>query len=392
MIEVDFLKSLGGFRLSANIRSTGQTLVLFGPSGSGKSTLLKCVAGLTRPDAGSITIRGDTVFDSSRGFNVPAQERHIGYVPQNYALFPHLTVEQNVGYGLAGLEGSVMSARVKEMLDLMRLSQLEKRKPAELSGGQQQRVAIARALAVRPRLLLLDEPFSVLDSAIRAKLCEDILEAQHRLGVGIVLVTHDIPEAYTFGECISVLDNGQVLQTGPREEVFNHPATRTVARFTGARNILSGRVLETGNGEVVIQAGKFTIKTREFPCRPGEEVECCIRPENVMFLRKDRPEGAPVRENQIDGWVVHEVNHGAFHTVYFAAGPAADGDYRDYDLEIALPAHAYENLGLEREKHWTVSLKKNSIHVIGRMGGLGEEAAGTRFDSRGAQPVIMPAE
>ncbi|HJX62273.1 MAG TPA: ATP-binding cassette domain-containing protein, partial [Dehalococcoidia bacterium] len=195
MLEVDIRRRLGAFHLATAFSAADEIAVLFGPSGAGKSLTLQAIAGILRPDKGLVRVNGLTAFDSSAGINLPPQERRIGYVPQGYALFPHLTVAHNVGYGLSGLDRRRRAERVQEMVRLLGLDGLEERRPRELSGGQQQRVALARALVFRPRLLLLDEPFAALDEAIRSTLRQELLDIRRRMAVTIVLVTHDLVEA-----------------------------------------------------------------------------------------------------------------------------------------------------------------------------------------------------
>ena len=173
MLDIRLRRRWPGFELDVGLRAGQEMTVLFGPSGSGKSLTLQCIAGIVRPDEGRIVVDGRTLFDSAQNVNLPPQARRVGYVPQHYALFPHLTVEQNIAYGLRDLTPTQRSARVREMVTLMALGGLEKRRPRELSGGQQQRVALARALSFRPDVLLLDEPFSSLDSGIRGELRDD---------------------------------------------------------------------------------------------------------------------------------------------------------------------------------------------------------------------------
>ncbi len=208
-------------------------LVLFGPSGSGKTTVLRCLAGLERPDRGSIRFGTQSWFDSADHVCLPPQERDIGYLSQNYDLFPHLTVARNIAYGLNRLTSSQSRQRVDELLELFELTGLERRYPGQLSGGQQQRVALARAVARRPRLLLLDEPLSALDARTRRQLRRDLRHWLAVMGVPALLVTHDRAEALELGQLAVIMSAGRVCQTGTVEEVFAHPASAEVARIVG---------------------------------------------------------------------------------------------------------------------------------------------------------------
>jgi molybdate transport system ATP-binding protein len=190
------------------LRSEARTLALFGPSGAGKSLTLRCLAGLMTPDAGRVALGGRVFFDSEAGVDLPPQQRRVGYVPQNYALFPHLRVLDNVAYGLANLPRRQRDARARELLALVQLDGYGDRRPAELSGGQQQRVAIARALAIRPPLLLLDEPFASLDHETRLQMRAELRRIQAEVGPTVVLVTHDPEDVTDLAEQVVVYENG----------------------------------------------------------------------------------------------------------------------------------------------------------------------------------------
>ncbi|MBI2910432.1 MAG: ABC transporter ATP-binding protein [Chloroflexi bacterium] len=361
MLSVAIEKTLDSFHLRASFEAGDEVVALFGPSGSGKSMTLQCIAGLLRPDAGRITIGDQVVFDSRRGMDLPPQRRRVGYVFQSYALMPHLNVAENIGYGLR-VEKREREETVARMVELMRLKGLELRQPAQLSGGQQQRVALARALIVEPALLLLDEPLSALDSPIRGRLRMELAGFLHDLKITTVLVTHDLEEAYTLSRKLVVYDSGQVLQVGTREEVVNRPKSRAVARFTGAKNIFSGVVVSSSSDGLQIEGEGLSILAPASKHQKGDRVEFCIRPEHIMLVRPGRGAGDPVKENQLEGRIVQEINHGDTVTLLFKASALDNG--KDYDLQIEVPTHVYQKLGLEHNKAWTVSLKKNAIHVF----------------------------
>ncbi|HYD41906.1 MAG TPA: ABC transporter ATP-binding protein [Anaeromyxobacter sp.] len=207
--------------------------VLFGPSGAGKTTVLRALAGLERPDAGAISFDGETWFDAARGIHVRAQARRVGFVFQEGALFPHLSVARNVAFGLRGLPRAERRARVEDLAARVGIGDLLRRRPAELSGGQRQRVALARALAPGPRLLLLDEPLSALDGPARAALRDELRALLERADVPAVVVTHDRGEARALGHRLAVLVDGAIRQVGPVEQVFAAPADAEVARVVG---------------------------------------------------------------------------------------------------------------------------------------------------------------
>jgi iron(III) transport system ATP-binding protein len=230
----------------------GEIFALLGPSGCGKTTTLRLVGGFERPDAGTIVAGGQALDDARR--HVAPERRGIGLVFQDYALFPHLTVVDNVVFGLRGLPRERRRARAREVLGLLGLGGLEMRHPHELSGGQQQRVAIARTIAPSPRLILLDEPFSNLDALLRQVTRQEIRHLFKREGVSVVLVTHDQEEALSFADRIAVMRSGRIEQTGTAEEVYNRPRTLFVAQFLGRTNLLmshaEGREAATPLGRV----------------------------------------------------------------------------------------------------------------------------------------------
>ncbi|GIU95449.1 MAG: ABC transporter ATP-binding protein [Gaiellaceae bacterium] len=256
----------------------GEVLALLGPSGCGKTTLLRLVAGFEQPDAGAIEIAGELV--SGRDTWVPPERRRVGMVFQDYALFPHLTVRENVGFGLARRE---RRARVAELLAIVGLEELGSRYPHELSGGQQQRVALARALAPSPELVLLDEPWSNVDSSMRETLRAEVADIIRPLGVTVVLVTHDREEAFSLADRIALMRDGAIVQEGTSEELYFAPASRWAAEFVGAANVLTGPV---EHGLVRTPIGAFPVD------RDGDraEVEVLVRPE-LLELEPD-PSGA----------------------------------------------------------------------------------------------------
>jgi iron(III) transport system ATP-binding protein len=264
-------KSFGPVRAVDNLNldvAEGEVCALLGPSGCGKTTMLRLLAGFERPDGGCITLDGD-VIAGGRSF-VPPERRRIGMVFQDYALFPHMTVEENVRYAL-GRRGD--PARAAEVLDLVGLADLRRRPPHELSGGQQQRVALARALAGTPRLVLLDEPFSGLDAGLRARVRQEVRAILLAAGVTALFVTHDQEEALSLADRVAVMRDGRVEQAGTPEEVYGRPASRWVAEFLGEADVLPGRV----------EAGWAECELARVPAegiRAGA-AEVLVRPESV---------------------------------------------------------------------------------------------------------------
>jgi len=270
----------------------GEILALLGPSGCGKTTTLRLIAGFERPDAGTIEIGGRTVADAQTF--VSPEQRGVGMVFQEYTLFPHLTVEANIGFGLRRLGYPGRAQRIKEMLETAALTSLARRYPHELSGGQQQRAALARALAPHPAILLLDEPFSNLDATLRAHMLHEVYTILRELGTTAIFVTHDQEEAFMVADRVGVVNRGQLEQIGRPEEIYHLPATPFVARFVGKANFLPGRVVGVG---IETEIGTFP-NTANLP--EGSMVEVVIRPDQ-MELMPDRFGSAVVISRRFRG-------------------------------------------------------------------------------------------
>jgi len=273
----------------------GKQLTLLGPSGCGKTTTLRAVAGLEPPESGRIRIGDKTMFDSAAGVNVPTEQRGLSMVFQSYAIWPHMTVFDNVAYGLRvrGKSAGELKELVGRALDLVQMSAYSERSASQLSGGQQQRVALARACAFSPSVLLFDEPLSNLDAKLRGDMRIELRELQHRLGVTSLYVTHDLEEALAMSDTILVMKGGQIEQSGPPAEIYNYPRTEFVADFVGSANLIRGRVradlasgdaiaVETGGGQIV----HGTAHGRVTPA------EACLSVRAVHFaLGRERPAG-----------------------------------------------------------------------------------------------------
>jgi molybdate transport system ATP-binding protein len=260
--------------------------VLFGPSGCGKTTVLRCLAGIERPEEGFIRFGDEMWFDAAQGVCLPPQRRGVGFVFQDYALFPHLTVAGNIGYGLGDLPASERRARVGEIIERFALVGFERHRPGQLSGGQRQRVALARAVVRRPRLLLLDEPLSALDPVMREDLRGELRRTLAACAIPVLLVTHDRAEALALGDEIVVMIDGTMRQTGPILEVFNHPVGADVAKIVGVETLHPGKVIEVKDQLATVEVGAVRLVALA-PDGIGRDVIVCIRGEDVSLQRDD---------------------------------------------------------------------------------------------------------
>jgi molybdate transport system ATP-binding protein len=370
-LSVRIAKRLPGFLLDVAWEAgDAEVVALFGASGAGKTLTLQCLAGLVRPDAGRIATGARVLFDGAAGVDLPPQRRRLGYVFQGYALFPHLSVADNVGFGLRDRPREERRRRTAAVLDRLGLGDLARRSPRELSGGQQQRVALGRALAVDPELLLLDEPLSALDAPLRRQLRGELVEIVRAWGVATVLVTHDLAEAFHLADRIVIYAGGRVVQAAPKSELLSRPASAEVARLLGQRNILAGTVVKATPEVIEVAWRGRVLEAINSPARgwlpaPGTPVAFFIRPEHVRLIRKDRPgPDAAHYGNRLEGTVVGDVQLGTSWTLYFrldGPGPHAQGAH---DLEIEVPALVYEMLEIGRDRRWSVSMHRGAIQVL----------------------------
>jgi molybdate transport system ATP-binding protein len=330
--------------------------VLFGPSGAGKTTALRCIAGLDRPDGGSISFGDEIWSDVENSQFLAPQKRRVGFVPQDFSLFPHLTVERNVAYGLGGASGGERRARVGEMIEWLGLGGLQSRLPSELSGGQQQRVALARAVAARPRLLLLDEPLASLDMPNRIRLRSELRQLLKQTGIPALLVTHDRDESLALGDEIVVMDHGQLLQQGPVQEVFNRPATSGVAAIVGVETVQPAHVVETGPELVTVTIGStrlFALNT-DLP-RAVREAYVCIRAEDVILMTGEASQSSP--RNCLPAAVKELSPHGSTVRVALDCG---------FPLVAMLTRQACEEMGLKEDVKVLAMIKAPNVHLIPR--------------------------
>jgi molybdate transport system ATP-binding protein len=329
-------------------------LVLFGPSGSGKTTILRCIAGLEWPERGTIRFISRTWLDTAAQIRVSPQQRRIGYMPQDYALFPTYTVAGNIAYGLGDLPAAERAKRVEEMMELFQLQGLESAKPRELSGGQQQRVALARAIAPRPQLLLLDEPLSALDAPTRAQLRGELRGLLKQLALPSIIVTHDWAEALTLGDVMAVMHEGAILQVGTPQEVFSRPANADVARVVGVETVVQGTLIEAREGLATVRVGAISL-TAVAVENVGSGVFVCIRAEDVTL----EPAGAGLTSarNHLQGTVGAIASLGALARVTVECG---------FPLVAVITRSALTELGLTVGASVRASFKAGSVHLISR--------------------------
>ena len=305
MTEGRILYEINDFTLDVSWSvSPGQALVLYGPSGSGKTTILRAIAGLIRPSSGFIKIGDSLVFDNINHIWVPPHKRSVGYMTQQYHLFPHLTVSENIAYGLLNLSKDYNNNRVSDLITTFQLSGLENRYPSEISGGQQQRVAFARALASNPEVLLLDEPFASLDSKIRRAVRSEIRSILSNTHIPIIVVTHEMEEALAIGDIVQIIESGKTLTTGEPLAILGQPGQERVANLIGVENLIPMRVdsISTADGTMVCSSVLNKNLKLEVPLTDvteHESVTIGIRASDIILAR-DRLERSSAR-NQILG-------------------------------------------------------------------------------------------
>ena len=360
-LELQIEVALGSFQLSLELRArAGETVVLVGPSGSGKTTCLRAVAGLARPLIGSIAIAGRTVFDASARIDLPPWKRRCGVVFQDYALFPHLTAEANVRYGLRGLPDA--QRRAAEWLEALELTALAKRKPAQLSGGQQQRVALARAAATDSDVLLLDEPFGALDAVTRRSvrgelrrfLQRAVVRADGRPPRTTLLVSHDYLDALTLGDRIVVLEGGRVTQDGTREEVLHRPRTPFLAALT-AHNVLEGTAGPASGGDLrEVVVGTLVLHAAGAADVPAGPVFAGFGPQDVTLVRPGGEGGGLSARNRFPAVVREVVPLPDRLRVYLDAGVPLIAD---------VVRSAAADLGIEEGARLVAVVKSTAIEV-----------------------------
>lgn len=357
-IRKRFQNSGSSFFLNVHFRALAGFTIIFGASGAGKTTLLDCIAGLAEPDDGRIALAGEEIYDSQGKHNVPAWKRGVGYVLQDLALFPHLTAEENIAYGLRRLSAGERRARSREILNAFRIDHVCDRQPAQISGGERQRVALARALVTEPRALLLDEPLAALDRPTKSLIVSDLRRWNQHYRVPILFVTHNGEEVFALGEEVIVLEAGKIVAQGRPKDVMHAPRLETIAHLTGFENIFDATVVavheDRGTMACSIGAGPVELETPLVQTEIGSVLRVGIRAGDIL-LAIENPRGLSAR-NAIPGTIqILEQRDGMI---------AATVDCSGAKLEVHLTIAAREALCLAMGKNVWVVIKTHSCHLL----------------------------
>lgn len=338
------------FSLQVEFLAAAGVTVLFGPSGAGKTLTLDSIAGFVQPGEGRIMLDDEILFDGATGVHVPPKARHCGYVFQNYALFPHMTLRQNLEFAVERRPRLERHRKVNETLERFHLEDVAGRRPHELSGGQKQRCSIARALIGTPKLLLLDEPARGLDAPLRAEFYSVLRQVRAEFGTPILLVTHDLDECFEIGEEMLVLREGRVVQAGPPRKVIDHPASADVARLMGLFTLLPAEILalDPGRNSSRVRYGEFELAGPYFPGHfKGDRIWLCVRPEALKAVARDGRPGA----NQVPAQLLNVVDKSSTVRLEFSG-----------DVAVEMPRAAYEPL--RQTKEWAVEFPPEALRVV----------------------------
>jgi molybdate transport system ATP-binding protein len=344
MLKVWIEKKLKDFYLDVKFSSEAKITALFAPSGSGKSLTLQSISGLIRPDKGRIEVSGELFFDSEKNINLPIQQRKVGYLFQDYALFPHMTVIENIRYS------SKDEKLIERLLEILEIESVKDKYPSEISGGQKQRVALARALATKPKILLLDEPFSALHKSLKLSLYEEIKEIQKIFKIPIILVSHDIDEVFELADFMVVMDKGKVVQVGKPFEVFMSPKNEKVARLLGHRSFLKGKVLRIEKNFVSVKTEKgFILKCKKNESlKVGDKVLVSILPFSLALN--------PVSEStKVVALVKDVISKRETTKIIIDLGE---------EVELSIPSSLSPNFIIEKGKTATFYLCKDYMPII----------------------------
>jgi molybdate transport system ATP-binding protein len=351
------MRFAGGFELNAEFAIPPGITILFGPSGAGKTTLLDCIAGLAVPDSGRIVMDNQIFFDGGRGTNLSVRRRRIGYVFQDLALFPHLSVESNIQYGLTGVDAGVRDQRSDAIVESFRISHLRARRPGEISGGERQRVALARALVTDPHLLLLDEPLAALDAVTKSRIVEDLRAWNQAHRIPIVYVTHSREEVFALGESVLVFESGRIIAQGTPHEVMTAPRQETVAQLAGFENIFDATVVaaheDRGTMSCRLAASKVELETPLVRADVGSTLRVGIRAGDILLATVE-PAGLSAR-NVIAGRVLSLAQRDVIVVAKVDCGVEA---------EVHLTLAARDSLDLQPGRDVWLVVKTHSCHLM----------------------------
>ncbi len=349
----------GSFNLNVHFRALAGFTIVFGASGAGKTTLLDCIAGLTAPDEGRIAVGGDDFYDSEKKRNVAAWKRRIGYVHQDLALFPHLTAEENVEYGLRALGATERQTRSRDMLQAFRIEHLRDRRPAQISGGERQRVALARALVTEPRALLLDEPLAALDRPTKSLIVDDLRRWNQHHRVPILFVTHNGEEVFALGDEVIMLDAGRIVAQGRPHEVMRAPRLETVAHLSGFENIFDATVMalheSRGTMTCRLERGAVDLETPMVRADVGSPLRVGVRAGDLLLATVE-PHGLSAR-NILPGIVRRLVQKDVIISAMVDCGGT------EFEVHVTLAARDALQLGPGKGV-WVV-VKTHSCHLMG---------------------------
>jgi molybdate transport system ATP-binding protein len=351
------LGSANGQRLflDVHIKADEGITVLFGPSGAGKTSILRAIAGVLNPDEGRISLGEKLLFDSDAGIRLPMQQRNVGFVFQNYALFPHLTAEQNILYGIRAGSSAAARERAQELLSALRIEKTAARLPQELSGGEQQRIALARALATDPSIMLLDEPLSAVDVATRSYLLAEISAIQKKSRIPFLYVTHNYSEAVRLGSAMIVMDEGKVVQEGPPMEIFAAPKTEPVARVVGTENVFMGKILghDPEGGISTIEATSCLLEIPYNGLPIGSPVTVGIRSEDIIVSRE-----------RLTQTSARNVLQGVIRQIITDIDKTELVIFCGISLKVSVTQAAVRKLNLEAGSQVHLLIKARALHIL----------------------------
>lgn len=352
---VEIQKKYPAFELNVSFTSGNEALGVLGASGSGKSMTLRCIAGLETPDKGRIILNDRVLFDSEKKINLPSKIRNIGFLFQHYALFPHMTVAQNIAFGLSNLSKKERALRVAEKIAMARLEGFADRYPHQLSGGQQQRAALARALAAEPDALMLDEPFSALDNHLRSEMEKELIEVLNGFSGVTLFVTHNLDEAYRVCQDLIIIDNGKKIAQGEKEELFKNPPNYASAKVTGCKNISTARAVDSNTIEAVDWGYNLKVSRP----LPANLAHVGIRAHHLNFVDNSD------QENVFPCWLTHTSKTPHRITLYLTLN-FPPGSSNSCHLQAEVSKEKWEIIN-DRPFPWLVHLEPNRLFLTNEL-------------------------